>query len=234
MKLLITTRADVACIEWAELTHPILRRYADRVGADFMVLDEAVDCKEAVGGIGNGVYQYRIMKHYDLHAIYDRILHLDSDMLLTPDCPDLFKEVPYDQIGSIYEDLGSRKHQRVQCMMNAQSQYGDIGWRENYINTGVFVTSKMHRDIYQKINNKYFVDWGTDDIHIGYLIKKLGYTIKELPYQFNHMTMFSEAWNGSPDRFDSHIIHYAGRGIFDSGISNKIEQARADYRRLYK
>ena len=119
-------------------------------------------------------------------------------------------------------------------MINAQSQYGDIGWRENYINTGVFVTSKMHRDIYQKINNKYFVDWGTDDIHIGYLIKKLGYTIKELPYQFNHMTMFSEAWNGSPDRFDSHIIHYAGRGIFDSGISNKIEQARADYRRLYK
>ena len=96
------------------------------------------------------------------------------------------------------------------------------------------MTSKEHRDIYQKINERYFVDWGTDDIHIGYLINKLGYKVKELPYQFNHMTMFSEEWNDNPNRFNSHIIHYAGRGVFDSGVNNKLEQAYLDYERLYK
>jgi lipopolysaccharide biosynthesis glycosyltransferase len=234
VKLLITTRADAVCLDWVELTHPIIRRYADRVNADFIVLDEAVDRHEATGGIGNGVYQYRIMEHYNLHEEYDRILHLDTDMLIAPDCPNLFEEVPEDHIGSIYEDLGSRKGQRIQCMLNAQAQYGDIGWRERYINTGVFVTSKMHRDIYQKIDGKYFVDWGTDDIHIGYLINKYGYKVKELGYRYNHMTMFSEEWNGSPSRFDSHIIHYAGQGIFEQSAENKLHQAKLDYERLYK
>ena len=235
MNLLVTTRADATCVDWVELTHPIIRRYAERVKADFIVLDESVDCKEATGGIGNGIYQYRIMKHYDLHSEYDRILHLDTDMLIAPNCPNLFEEIPYDHIGSIYEDIGTRKIQRFQCMLNAQRQFGNIGWRENYINTGVFVTSNMHRDIYQKINNRYFVDWGTDDIHIGYLIQKYGFKIKELPYQFNHMTMFSEEWNNAACRFDSYIIHYAGRGIFDETVATtKLEQAKKDYQRLYK
>jgi len=235
MNLLVTTRADAVCANWVELTHPIIRRYAERIGADFIVLDEAVDCEEAVGGIGNGVYQYRIMKHYDLHEEYDRILHLDTDMLLTPNCPNLFEEVPYDHIASIYEDIGSRQPQRVQCMLNAQQQFGDIGWREKYINTGVFVTSEVHRDIYQKIDGKYFVDWGTDDIHIGYLINKYGYKVKELGYHYNHMTMFSEEWNNSACRFDSHIIHYAGRGVFDPlEATDKLHQAKLDYQRLYK
>jgi len=235
MKLLITTRADAACTEWAELMHPIFTQYAHRIGADFVILDETLNCPEAGTGIGNGVYQYRIMKHYDLHEEYDRILHLDSDMLLSPECPNLFDVVPYDKIGTIFEDKGTRKSQRIQCIMNSQHQFGDIGWREGYINTGVFVTSKCHRDIYKKINGEYFTEWGTDDIHIGYLINKLKYEIEELPYQFNHMTMFSESWNENPDRFESHIIHYAGRGVFEPGSApNKIEQAKLDYERWYK
>lgn len=233
MKLLITTRADSSYINWIELTHPIFMDYARRVNADFMVLDESLNVEEAKTGIGLGVYQYRIMKQYDLHNHYDRILHLDSDMILHPNCPNLFDVVSYDHIGTIYEDVGSRKHQRIECMKNAQRQFGDIGWRSGYINTGVFVTSRCHMDIYQKINGQYFTAWGTDDIHIGYLINKLGYKVKELPYQFNHMTMFSEPWNGSPNRFDSHIIHYAGRGVFDSNVGDKLQQAKLDYKVLY-
>tara|TARA_Y100000593_G_scaffold95019_1_gene198395 strand:- start:3397 stop:4125 length:729 start_codon:yes stop_codon:yes gene_type:complete len=234
LKLLVTTRADAAFTPWVELTHPIIRQYAQRINADFLVLDEGQDCREATGGIGNGIYQYRIMKHYDLHATYDRILHLDSDMILTPDCPNLFDVVPDDHVGTILEDKGTRKLQRLQCVANAQKQFGDIGWKQDYINTGVFVTSKCHKDVYLPIQGKYFVDWGTDDIHIGYHIKRLGYPIHELSYHYNHMTMFSEAWNGNPDRFDSYIIHYAGAGIFDgSRASSKLEQATQDYQRLY-
>ena len=233
MKRLITTRADKTVLDWISLTHPIFRNYASRVNADFLVLDETLNCSKASAGIGHGLWHFRIMKHYDLHEIYDRIIHLDTDMLLSPDCPNLFDVVPYDHVGTIHEDTGTRKPQRLECMANAQKKFGDIGWTEGYINTGVIATSECHRDIYQKINGEYFVDWGTDDIHLGYLIKKLGYKVKVLPYQYNHMTMFSEQWNGNPDRFDSHIIHYAGRGVFDNGVENKLAQAELDYKRLY-
>ena len=233
MKLLLTTRADETVAGWASLVHPVFKDYADRVGADFAILDETLNCLQASGGIGDGLWHFRIMKHYDLHEEYDRILHLDSDILLTPECPNLFDFIPYDSIGTVYEDVGSRKPQRHQCMVSAQRKFGDIGWSEGYINTGVFMTSKIHRDIFQPINGEFYSDWGTDDVHIGYQIKKNGFKVKPLPYQYNHMTMFSEDWNGSPDRFDSHIIHYAGRGVFESGPSNKLEQAHADYKRLY-
>ena len=227
MKYLITTRADQTVLDWIQLTHPIFRKYAARIKADFLVLDESLNCNEAKDGLGHGLWHFRIMKHYDLHNTYDRILHLDTDMLLTPNCPNLFDVVPDDHIGTIYEDIGSRKAHRIQCMLNSQNQFGHIDWNQGYINTGVFLTSKQHRNIFQKINDKYFVDWGTDDVHIGYLIKKNGHKVKELDFRYNHMTMYSESWNGSPSRFDSHIIHYAGRGIFDSaGVNNKLQQAK--------
>ena len=46
------------------------------------------------------------------------------------------------------------------------------------------------------------------------------------------MTMFSEPWNGSPDRFKSYIIHYAGAGIFDA-VPDRITQMKNDYNKIY-
>tara|TARA_Y100000310_G_C20598054_1_gene771547 strand:- start:178 stop:882 length:705 start_codon:yes stop_codon:yes gene_type:complete len=234
MKYLLTTRADETVSDWAALVHSVFRKYAKKVNADFLILDESLNCNAARTGIGDGLWHFRIMKHYDLHEIYDRIIHFDSDILLTPNCPNLFEHVPYDCIGTVYEDVGTRAPNRIQCMNNAQQQFGQIGWKNGYINTGVFVTSKCHRDIFQPINGKFFTEWGTDDVHIGYQIKKHNFKVKPLTYQFNHMTMFSEAWNGSPNRFDSHIIHYAGRGVFEEGVTNKLEQAKLDYKRMYE
>jgi len=233
MKNLITTRADHTVTGWMELTHPIFRKYAEKHNADFMILDDSYNCEEARTGIGHGLWHFRIMNHYKLHETYDRIVHLDTDMLLMPECPSLFEIVPYNSIGTILEDKGSRATHRLNCMQNAQNQFGNINWNSGYINTGVFVTSKCHRDIFQKTNGRYFTDWGTDDVHIGYRIKMLGYNIEELDFKFNHMTMFSESWNNNPNRFDSHIIHYAGRGIFDEGVTDKLEQARIDFKRIY-
>lgn len=234
MKLLITTRSDKTVVDWANLTHPLLEAYAEKVDADFLVLDEKYDAADATGGIGNGIYQFRIFEHYNLHAKYERILHFDNDMLLTPSCPNLFDLVPYNCIGTIYEDKGSRQAARQNCMINAQNQFGNVGWKNGYINTGVFLTSACHKDIYQKIDGKYFVDWGTDDVHIAYLINKYGYDVQELSYHWNHMTMFSESWNNNADRFKSHIIHYAGNGVFNSEqATNKLDQAKHDFKVLY-
>ena len=129
MKLLITTRADSGVQEYADISHPIFKDYAEKVGADFMVLDHESGCTE-----GNGRWHYRILKHGELHDEYDRILHLDTDLLLNPNCPNIFDAVEYNNIGTVLEDVGSRKPDRHHRIFAAQQQFGDIGWKEEYIN----------------------------------------------------------------------------------------------------
>ena len=227
MKLLITTRADDGIKSMTDYTHPTIKYYADKVGADFKILSHTSDCTH-----NQGKWHYRIFKHYDLFNEYDRILHLDSDMIITPNCPNIFDTVPYDCIGTVYEDKGTRASDRKNRINNAKEKFGNIEWNEGYINTGVFLTSKVHRDIFQTIDDMYYEDFGFDDVHLGYQINKNKFKVHELNYKWNHMTMFSESWNGSPHRFDSHIIHYAGAGTYDK--QNRVEQIKSDIFMFYK
>ena len=99
MKRAIFTRADENIREMTDITHPILKRYAKKCDADFIISKE--DDKYHP--------HYRILQLYDLFKEYDRILCLDSDILILKSCPDIFNLVPVPQIASIYEDKGSRK-----------------------------------------------------------------------------------------------------------------------------
>ncbi len=228
MKLLVTTRADKGIQKWIDLTHPILKKYAARVGADFLAMDHTPPVMS-----DDNRPHYRITRHYELHEEYDRILQFDSDILLAPDCPNLFELVPYDKIATVYEDKGSRAHPRLRSIYDIQRRYGFIDWFKGYINTGTFLTSKCHRDIYLPHNGEYFTGWGSDDVHLGYMIKKMNYEVQELTYKFNHMTMFSEPWHNSENRFESYAIHYAGRGIFEPEFADSYEQACRDYEIWY-
>ena len=144
-----------------------------------------------------------------------------------PSCPNLFEVVPSTEIGSIYEDRGSRLAARRQSIFEVQRRWGDVGWSTGYINTGVFVVSRMHKEIFQPVNGEHWTGFGVDDVHLGWQIRRLHFHVCELPYQFNHMSMFSEAWNGSPDKFKSHIIHYAGKG------RRSLSAIRDDVRKVY-
>ena len=174
MKLLITTRADDGIKEMTSITHPTIREYANRVGADFMVLSH-----NPPSDSGDGRPHYRILKHFELHEEYDRILHLDSDMIIKPDCPNIFDVVPYDKIATVLEDKGSRKPHRVNLMLQAQQKFGDVGWCGEYINTGVLLTSKCHKNIFMPINGEYWTGFGSDDVLLGYQIKKHNFQIMD-------------------------------------------------------
>ena len=183
MKLAIATRCDSNITEMTSMTHPIMKAYAAACGADFIELTEDSDCN-----VGHGRYHYKIMQVGDLLEKYDRVLNLDSDILINHNCPNLFDVVPVNCIGGIYEDKGSResdRHERI----------------------------KEHKNIFEKINGKYWTETGFDDAHLGYQIIKNNHCFYELSFQHNNLSMFSEEWNGYPDRFESFIIHYAGAGI---------------------
>ncbi len=209
MKRLLVTRADEGVAEMAALTHPLLKHYAKVWGADFINLTHKTDCT-----VGDGFRHYRIMKLYDLLEDYDRAVCIDTDTIIHPRCPNLFDVVREDRIGTIYEDVGSRKSHRRKLIHQAQAKFGNVAWTQGYINNGVFVVSKMHRPIFQKINGEYWTEFGSDDVHLAWQAHAHAFLFQELPFTFNHMSMFSEEWHGSPSRFNSNIIHYAGGAKF--------------------
>ena len=183
---------------------------------------------------GKPAHYYRVTKLYNMLESYDRILHLDTDMIINKDAPDIFNEVPEHMVGGVREDVGTRYHGRLNQIADIQNYYGDIGWRTQYINEGTFVVSSQHKDIFLPHNDQYWTGWAGSQGHMNYNINKNGFEICNLGYKWNHMTMFSEEWNGSPSRLDSHIIHYAGGGIFEKDkFNSKIEQAIHDYKLIY-
>jgi lipopolysaccharide biosynthesis glycosyltransferase len=227
-KLAVVTRSDSNIDNISKETHPLLKKYAEKCNADFIVLsgDPPIWTHDHRP-------HYRIMDGYDLLNTYDRVLFLDSDMIVTDTCPNLFDVVPENKIGSIYEDKGSRKSDRLKRIQNIQSAWGDVGWKENYTNAGTFLVSRMHKDIFSPHEGKYWTDWGSADVHLSYMIHKNNFNVYELPFQYNHMTMFSEDWNENANRFDSYIIHYGGAGVFDSDINSREEQIKRDKKKLF-
>lgn len=226
MKLLVTVRADEGIKGYTETTIPLIKKKAEEWGSDFKLLITDSNCS------GDGRFHFRILELYDLLDEYDRILNLDADIIITDNCPNPFEVIDEDKIGTNLEDKGSRQGPRRQTMRQVQNQWGDIGWKCDYINTGFFMVSKIHKPIFKDLG-KFWTGFGFDDVQIGYQIKKNGFEFQELDYTWNHMIMYAEPWNGNPDRFKSKIIHYAGRGIFEHGVNSKIEQIKRDYKKIY-
>jgi len=226
MRLLVVTRADESVVEYTRFTHPIIRMFAKKWGAEFKVLDSS-------SGLNK---MWRILELYNIFENYDRIFHLDSDVVINKSCPNIFDIVPPDTVGLVFEDKGSRlKNRRARIDEIKKAFGGNEHWVSGYFNMGVFLSSKLHRDMFTKIQGKLWSgEKGLEQTHLGYQMMKLEYRYVDLGFKFNHMSMFSEAWNGSPSRFDSHIIHYAGKASFpDRGNRSRTEMMRDDIKRIY-
>ena len=215
MNNLICTRADDGIKEICNIAHPNLKWYAKKCGADFKILSDSKDLHP----------HWRILFIKELFEQYDRITVIDSDVLILSNTPSIFEEVEESHIGSIYEDVGSRMQDRQRRIQKANKRYGNVGWHEGYINTGVCIFSKQHSKLFEYEKQDLYEDLGYDDVYLGHKIHKFNYQIHELSYKWNHMSMFSEA--GGPSRFDSYIIHYAGNGHIP--CLDRTEQIKQDY-----
>ncbi len=181
--------------EMRNISHPIMKAYADKVGADFVVIDEI---KLRMKSLLLEKWQM-----FDLLFKYGRILFLDTDILVAPNCPDMFEMVPSDKVAALVES------DHIDCnqwITDIQGQLGDIGWRNQYLNSGVCVYSYIHKAIFDRTQP--FVVPG-DQHTFNYRIKQNGFKVFPLPITFNHMELYKN------DRFLSHVIHYAGSGFTD-------------------
>jgi len=214
-----------------DVCRPSVEAYCEKYGLDLKVITEA---QFHIQGLPD--YNYRTFEKnqvYPFFDAYDRILRLDSDILITPQCPDLFALVPQEAIGVVFEDVGSRKTHRRKMIKNVQEELGDVGWQEGYFNSGMVVASRQHREIFRLspedirlIQSKHLGEM-KEQTFLNWRVRKQGIKIHELDYRFNHMSMFSEDWNGSSDPTTSYILHYAGVQ------KTKVAKIKADVQKIW-
>ncbi|MDB3944468.1 hypothetical protein N9444_00955 [Gammaproteobacteria bacterium] len=223
MKTLLTTNADNAIRSYSRFTLPLLHEYAKFLSAEFFVMDH-----EPPVITDDGKPHFRTMRIGEFLQEYDRVVYIDADCVLNKNIPNVLKLVPPEKVGCVLEDVGSQIAERSAVMKAVQREFGEIGWRNKFINNGIMVVSKEHKCVFEPVDGQYYLGWMSDIAHISYQIKNNNLDIFELNYTWNHMSMFSEPWNGSPSRFDSKIIHYAGNADFPDRGRRSRERLIAD------
>lgn len=180
----------------AGYTHPTLKRYADRIGADFLVIDES-NCSTP---------HWEKFQICQLLNHYDRIIYLDTDLIVRDDCPDLFEIVPKFKLGMFNEAqfTGGRTISMYETCKEYDVKLPD--WDGKYYNTGVMVISARHNQLFKKPQKEAFNFY--EQGYLNMMIAKQSIDMFELPYQFNRMSCM-DRFTGE-ERHASHIIHYAG------------------------
>jgi hypothetical protein len=202
----------------ARVIHPPMQEYARKIGAEFFVISVPK----------HSTPLWDKLQLYELCDRFDRIICLDSDVLVMRDCPNLFEVVPDGVLGMYNEGLlttDEEKAEQARAMDLAVELHnfkgsGNRGHR--FYNAGVIVlTSKCHKFIFEQPEKEVEMPY-TDQPLYNLRIIKSGIEVQDLTYKFNRMPYVDSKVN--EDRIFSHIIHYAG-------MSPVIQMASFDWAR---
>src|SRR3990170_5572970 len=175
--------------------------YAQKTGAELVVLDSS--------RLWMPSPHWLKLDLYALLTRFDRIIYLDSDILIRPDCPDLFDVIPKEKLGIFNEGKFSPRAMAIhECKVRFRDDLP--GWDGmSYYNTGVMVLSKIHRNIFEKPEQvpKLRFAFG-EQTFLNWRIIKGNFPIQELNWKFNRMSLMNKHLGMT--RLDSYIVHYAG------------------------
>ena len=203
MKLAIVTLCVGRLYEMiGSISHPLMKSYADRIGAAFIVHRD-------FGSHEIGPY----MKLELMHALlkeFDRVAFLDTDILIRADAPNVFDIVPDDSLGLFDEGSVIERSQawaevfaKLGYPVNPMAQLGE---GPVYYNTGVLVASGKHRGLF--IPAAMEVDAFAEQSFLNFRLWDRKAKVFNLPYRFNRIhavgELTGEVWD------DSYFAHFAG------------------------
>jgi lipopolysaccharide biosynthesis glycosyltransferase len=211
MNLVVTMSIGWWADEIIKISYPFLEGYAKKINAEFKVID-----KKRINLEPTYMEKFQV---YDIFDQYDRILWLDCDILIHPDCPNVFELVPNDYLGAI-PDCESGEWWNVNYFKDIkmiQNALGWIGWETGYFNIGVLVMSKIHKELFANPENALKMrDRYHDQLLVNYNFQKM-YLKKRSKFfcmdtKFNAMVINGNNVKklGKESRLDAHILHFAG------------------------
>lgn len=182
----------------AKVTWPRLKKYAQRIGADFIPITE-----QKVSVTSPHWEKFQL---YDYLQVYDRIIYMDCDIVIRNDADNLFDVVPYGSIGMF--DEAPFTNNRGYSIEKGSEDYNikDFMWDGKYYNTGIIVLSKEHRYLFKKPEKEIFNFF--EQTYINLVVQKYGGQVHDLHFKYNRMSCM-DAISGEP-RHSCQFIHYAG------------------------
>lgn len=205
-------------------THPLIKEYAKKCGADFIVLDSRKMYEKC------GLATYERFQLYELFDTYDRIAFIDTDILVSPDSPSIFELTPPGKIGACSEELYSQSARDKDV---TQEVLGKVDWKNVYFNAGMILLDKSHKELLNP-DSPGLTHWAKGDFRenhlnllndqpfINHRSNLLGYDVHDLGHRFNHTRVI----HNTSTRFNSYFIHYAGPSGHRYG--ERIDQIRKD------
>jgi len=219
MKAAIVTIAigDAYLNRWRAYCKPGWSRYAAKCGFDLIVIDEPLD--QTPRGTGRSpAWQKCLILGPDVAAAYDRVIWIDSDILINARAPSVIGDIPPEKIGAVDEhtfpSVQERRQIFTQLMQMAQSinsgaakawqTYLDpADWHaawglprrgRSIVQTGVMVlTPSHHRELLEHVYYGY-EDRGGEPMN--YEMRPLSFVIQErkllhvLDNRFNTLLLF--------------------------------------------
>lgn len=202
MKLAVVTIAvGDFYTKMAEITHPTIRKYAEKIGAELIVLDEKKE----------GLPHYLKLELNNLLRKYDRILYVDTDVVIREDATNIFDEVPVDQIGAFEEGQFADRRTSMLEFLN-QNKIDPKSWDNKYYNTGVLVVSKEHANVFIKplLEHDHFFEQS----YLNLLFSTFKVKMHNLHYKWNRMYLMDKLTG--EERYESYFMHYAGVSLMMS------------------
>lgn len=198
MNLVLTIAVGDEYQEIGYLTHPTIRAYADRIGAEFLCID-----KKAIARTTPHWEKFQIFYLLDK---YDRILYVDTDVIIRDDCPNLFDIVPETHLGMFNEAPFTDRSKELMIDICKAYKTTLDEWRGMYYNSGVMVISQFHKTLFKKPDMEVFNFY--EQSYLNMVIAKREIPMFDIGYKFNRMTCIDQ-YTGE-ERHASFIIHYAG------------------------
>lgn len=210
MNLVLTIAIGSKYREISKLTNESIKNYAKKIGADFKCID-----RQEISKTTPHWEKFQISSLLDE---YDRILYVDSDIIIRDDAPNLFEIVPNGLLGMFNEAKFTDRSKEL--MIDICKKYGETlrSWDGRYFNSGVMVISQNHRDLFTKPTEEIFSFY--EQSYLNMVIARDNIDMFELDYRFNRMTCV-DRYTGE-DRHASYFIHYAGYPSA-SGLENIIK-----------
>ena len=181
----------------AKFTHPTIQKYAEKIGAKFIVID-----KQRISQTSAHFEKFQIA---NLLNTYNRIIYIDTDVIVREDCPNLFDLVPENKLGMFNEGAIM---EREEAMKQTATEYGESlkNWNKKYYNSGVMVISRMHKPLFKKPEKELWNYY--EQSYLNLMIHKQEIKMFDLDYRFNRMHALDKVTG--EHRLCSYIVHYAG------------------------
>jgi hypothetical protein len=209
-RALVTMAIGDEAAGWLELSGPRFEAYAQRQGMDYVAIREKRIRHRIQWRKGRVNLHLEKFQLGPLLDRYERILYMDADILICPECPDLLRMVPQEALG-VVEDAGEADaYKRNEEMAEMERRFGPLPRPlPAYFNAGVLALSRAHRELLRFDPARLAPGRWPDQTYLNFRSAADGLPRHYLDRRANFLPG-NHDWADAAIRRSAWAVHYAG------------------------